>query len=344
MKRQEMPAARDPDPAAGSARDVAIARCRLHGSGERGVALIMVLWATALLTVIAASYAFETRTEALLSANLIDKAKAEAAAEAGVRRAIAGLLQKDDGGWKNDLSEKSLRFVDADVRIAVVSEHGRIDLNAAPDALIRQVAARALSGIAPRENVTADSITDSILDWRDADKTRRPNGAEDSDYRLAGKSYGAADQAFVSVSELSLVQGIPLDVYRELTKFFTVHTRASRVDTQAASLDVLLAIPGLNPDAVERYIQERESANDGVSQRVPLDLLAAGAGYLSRTRPTIYAILAEARVEGGAVARNGVVVRLARSRQSPYLVLAWLAESDHAFDVFDETSPQERVK
>lgn len=317
---------------------------RSLGGGQRGIALIMVLWAIALLTVIAASHAFETRTEALLSANLVDKAKAEAVAEAGVRRAIADLLQSEDSYFKNDLSEQSLRFADADLRIAVVSEHGRIDLNAAPDALIRQVAERALSAVTAAEGVTADGVADSILDWRDADKTKRPAGAEDPDYRIAGKSYGAADQAFVSVSELSLVQGIPLDVYRELSRYFTVHTRASRVDPQAASKEVLLAIPGLSPEAVERYIQDRELAGDGASSRVPLDLLAAGAGYLSRTRPTIYAVLAEARGPGGAVARSGVVVRLARSRQSPYLVLARLAESDHAFDVFGEANSSRQVK
>jgi general secretion pathway protein K len=296
----------------------------------------MVLWAVALLMVIAASYAFETRTEALLSANLVDKAKADAVAEAGVRRAIADLLQNNDSTFKNALTEKSLRFAGADLRIAVVSEHGRIDLNAAPDALIGQVAERALAEISPTEGISAESVSDSILDWRDADKTKRRAGAEDPDYRVAGKSYGAADQAFVSVSELSLVLGIPLDVYRELSKYFTVHTRASRVDPQAASKDVLLAIPGLSAEAVERYVQERELAEDGAAWPVPLDLLAAGAGYLSRTRPTIYAVLVEARVPGGAVARSGVVLRLARSRQSPYLILTRLAESDRAFDVFEE--------
>lgn len=301
---------------------------------ERGIALIMVLWAIALLAVIAASHAYETRTEALLSANLVDKAKAEAAAEAGVRRAIADLLQNNDSIFKSTRVEKSLRFGDAALRIAVVSEHGRIDLNAAPDALILQVAEHALAALSPAEGVTAESVADSILDWRDADKTRRPAGAEDPDYRIAGKSYGAADQAFVSVSELSLVQGIPVDVYRELSKYFTVHTRASRVDPQAASKDVLLAVPGLSPEAVERYVQERELAEETGTSRVPLDLLAAGAGYLSRTRPTIYAVTVEARVPGGAVARSGVVLRLARSRQSPYLVLSRLAESDHSFDIF----------
>jgi general secretion pathway protein K len=317
-------------------RDSAKVATRSQAKSERGIALIMVLWAVALLMVIAASYAFETRTEALLSANLVDKAKADAVAEAGVRRAIADLLQNNDSTFKNALTEKSLRFAGADLRIAVVSEHGRIDLNAAPDALIGQVAERALAEISPTEGISAESVSDSILDWRDADKTKRRAGAEDPDYRVAGKSYGAADQAFVSVSELSLVLGIPLDVYRELSKYFTVHTRASRVDPQAASKDVLLAIPGLSAEAVERYVQERELAEDGAASPVPLDLLAAGAGYLSRTRPTIYAVLVEARVPGGAVARSGVVLRLARSRQSPYLILTRLAESDRAFDVFEE--------
>jgi general secretion pathway protein K len=298
----------------------------------------MVLWGIALLTVIAASYAFETRTEALLSANFIDKAKAEAAAEAGVKRAIADLLQNTGSVFRSARSQKSLRFADADLRIAVVSEHGRIDLNAAPDALIVSVVERVLATLSLDESVTAESVADPILDWRDGDGTKRRSGAEDDEYRAAGKPYGAADQAFVSVSELSLVQGISLDVYRELAKYFTVHTRASRVDPQAASKDVLMAIPGLIPEAVEAYVEQRALAEDGAAPSVPLNLLAAGGRYLSRTRPTIYAVMAQARAPGGAVARSGMVLRLARSPQSPYLVLARLAESDHAFDIFEETN------
>ncbi len=294
----------------------------------------MVLWATALLTVIAASYAFETRTEALLSANLVDKAKAEAAAEAGVRRAIVGLLQSGDNDWRGERRFKTLTFADAELRIATISEHGRIDLNAAPDALVHAVSARALAGLSLPDAVSAEGIADAILDWRDADHVKRRFGAEDEDYEDAGRPYGAADQAFVSVSELSLVQGIPLEAYRQLKKYFTVHTRASRIDPQAASRDVLLAIPGLDSSAVERFLRERDSAADGGQARVPLNLLAAGASYLSRTRPTIYSILVEARVPGGAVARSGLVIRLARSRQAPYLTLARLTEADDAFDVF----------
>ena len=328
-------------PASIVAGAAALSGCHPAQPPQRGIALIMVLWGIALLTVIAASYAFETRTEALLSANFIDKAKAEAAAEAGVRRAIADMLQNTESIFRSSRTEKSLHFADADLRIAVVSEHGRIDLNAAPDALIVSVVEQVLADLSLGEAVTAESIADPILDWRDGDKTKRRSGAEDPDYRAAGKPYGAADQAFISVNELSLVQGIPLSIYRELVKYFTVHTRASRVDPQAASKDVLMAIPGLTPEAVEAYVQERDLAEEGTAPNVPLNLLAAGGRYLSRTRPTIYAVMAEARVPGGAVARSGVVLRLARSRQSPYLVLARLAESDHAFDIFTETdSPQ----
>ena len=57
-------------------------------SSQRGVALILVIWLTTLLTVVAASFAFSARTDALVVSNSIAMARAQAAADAGVARAV----------------------------------------------------------------------------------------------------------------------------------------------------------------------------------------------------------------------------------------------------------------
>ncbi len=56
--------------------------------GQRGLALVVVLWVLVLLSLIAASFTKTTRTEVNITRNLIDNAKAEALADAGVYRAI----------------------------------------------------------------------------------------------------------------------------------------------------------------------------------------------------------------------------------------------------------------
>ena len=64
-----------------------------HISRQRGIALVAVLWTVLLLSLIAANFLTQTRTDARITRNLIDNAEAEALADAGVYRAILGLLE-----------------------------------------------------------------------------------------------------------------------------------------------------------------------------------------------------------------------------------------------------------
>ncbi len=67
----------------------------LVNAWQRGLALVTVLWVPMLLALIAASFTRTTRTEINLTRNLIDNAKA--LADAGVYRAVYGLLAPDQG-------------------------------------------------------------------------------------------------------------------------------------------------------------------------------------------------------------------------------------------------------
>ncbi len=60
--------------------------------GQRGLALVTVLWVLMLLSLVAASFTLTTRTEINVTRNLIENAKAKALADAGVYRAILGSL------------------------------------------------------------------------------------------------------------------------------------------------------------------------------------------------------------------------------------------------------------
>src|SRR5688572_25743651 len=71
--------------------------------GQRGLALLAVLWLVTLLSVVAASFSATSRTETQLARNAVEKAKAEALADAGIYRALLGLLEPDpDRRWRTD--------------------------------------------------------------------------------------------------------------------------------------------------------------------------------------------------------------------------------------------------
>ena len=67
--------------------DASARRLALGASVDsRGIALIIVLWLTIMLTVIASGFAFSMRSEALSARNALSLAQARAAADGGVER------------------------------------------------------------------------------------------------------------------------------------------------------------------------------------------------------------------------------------------------------------------
>ena len=283
-----------------------------------GFALIIVLWSTALLAVIAGSFAFGMRLETSLTNNLIARAQGEALADAGIQRGILALLEPDTAlRWKADGSVHEVPFGAGTLRISIRAENGKIDLNRAPDELIR--------GLFRTIDDDADTaeLSDAVLDWRDRDSETRPNGAEDDEYTAAGRAYGARDGAFLSVGELSQVRGLDADVVRHLSEFVTVYSGRPRLDPLTASREALLAIPDIDEESVDRFLEEREvRAQEGLPF-TPIEQLASGRRYLATTKATVYTVEAEGRTTDGVVVNRTAVVRVSRSRKRPYLILSW---------------------
>src|SRR6185436_6514585 len=112
---------------------------RAPRSAQRGIALVLVIWLATLLTVVAASFAFSARTDALVIRNSISMARAEAAADAGVARAVWESYRIDNSPeqWRRDGAAHDMAFDDALVRVEMRDESARIDINTASDALLR---------------------------------------------------------------------------------------------------------------------------------------------------------------------------------------------------------------
>ena len=106
-------------------------------SGERGIALITVLWVLALLSVIALGLTVQTRSELQLARNLVDGARARALAEAGVFLAVPRLLDQNPATqWHADGEVHEFAYGGGRIRVTLQDEGGKIDINAAPDELL----------------------------------------------------------------------------------------------------------------------------------------------------------------------------------------------------------------
>ncbi|MGE3106669.1 MAG: type II secretion system minor pseudopilin GspK [Lysobacterales bacterium] len=101
------------------------------------------------------------------------------------------------------------------------------------------------------------SLSESVLDWIDADSTPHSRGAETLNYLLLDPPYRAANQAMVQVSELRLVRGIDARVYAALEPHVCALPTPSDININTASIPVLMALAdGLSESEARRIYNE----------------------------------------------------------------------------------------
>lgn len=99
---------------------------------QRGVALLLVLWALALLSLLLAGLAGWVQLENKQALWQRQHTRALLAAEAGVNLAVQALLDPlQRSRWVADGRALGLRFDDAQLTVSVRSERGKLDLNSA---------------------------------------------------------------------------------------------------------------------------------------------------------------------------------------------------------------------
>ena len=208
-------------------------------ASQRGIALVLALWLTILLTVIASGFAFSMRSEALATRNALSLAQARAAADGAIERAAYELQRpRLPDAWALDGVPHYWQDGDIAIKVVAVDEAARIDLNVAPDALLKSMLLS--QGL---DDEKATSIAAAIADWRDPDDFKRPSGAEEADYREAGLKYGPANGPFETVAEVGRVLGVSGDLYSRLSNLCTVYSRQPGINPLTASRDVLLTLP-----------------------------------------------------------------------------------------------------
>lgn len=283
---------------------------------ERGMALVLVMWVSVLLAVVAGSFIVERRTEWMIVHNSATLARAEAAANAGVYRGVMELYRTDAATdrWQKDGRPHEWSFDGVAVRIEIRDESAKIDINSAAEPLLRGL----LLSIGLQED-EASRILDAILDWRDPDALKRPNGAEEMDYRAAGLPYKPANANFQAIEELQLVLGMRPDIYRRLAPHITVYSRLPGINPPIASRQVLLAIPGVTPQIVDAYIAQREQA--AAEGQPPPPFPQAGA--LGAAGSMIATIRAEARMEDGITFAREASALLRPAPRRPVTFLSW---------------------
>jgi len=283
----------------------------------RGIALIAVLWLTVLVTVIASSFAYSMRGEALAARNTMSLAQARAAADGAVERMAFELMRPRTGPdlWNADGQPHAWKDGEIEITATATDESGRIDLNAATDPLLKGL----LQNVGGLDTEAAERVLEAILDWRDADDLRRPNGAEAPEYRAAGLKYVPANGPFESVGELRRVLGVTPALMAKVAGSLTVYSRQAGINVATAPRNVLLALPGITPEQVDAFLAARREA---LANRLPIPPLAQAQGYAGGPSPS-WRIRARAVLPDGVTFARDAVLRPRGDPRRPLIVFLW---------------------
>ena len=126
--------------------------------------------------------------------------------------------------------------------------------------------------------ISADSLVDAILDWRDADDEPRQNGAERAWYQ-GQQRFTPRNGPIADVRELARIRG--LDHLSALDSVFGVEP--GRIPVGRAPRAVLMALPGFTEELVDRIAELRER------RALPPDLLTLAGGLSPSARDSLAA-------------------------------------------------------
>ena len=262
--------------------------------GEKGFALLIVLWSLAFLGAICIGLAATSRRDMQLAENLRQAARAEAAADGATNQAIFRLVA---GEWSPSPAAHVIHIGGATVSVLIEDAAHLVNPNNAPVPLLAALLYQV--GADPQR---AQAIAAAIAAYRDQ------SGADSTpEYIAAGLPYGPARDDFRTVSELRLVVGMTPALYERLAPHLSVWK-----------------LPMVVPDPADPIVAAAyhdAGPNGGFSARFPAARWLRG--QTSRLDARITAIAAV----GGAQFSRVAEVQLRRMQGgppvSPYQIMAW---------------------
>lgn len=330
---------------------------------RRGFVLIAALWLLVALGAVGLNAGLQMRTERLAAANSLDRARAREAAFAGAEyarsRLTAALLDRAEelraqaasanrgrnqgrvqsvqrlfrnadpleDPWRDPggLVVSEMIFGDARFTLRLRDAQSVLNINAADEEMLLSFFSQGLAldfGLAER-------ITQAIADWRDPDDLPRPGGGEREEYLRAGAPVLPPNRGFADMDELRHVMGMTPEIFAAVLPYITLRGSGD-INVNAAPYPVLLAIPGMTPEAATELLRLREAGEFPTSRQQLFRMLpealtqqmdARGRSFENRVtfRTDQVEIISEGRVEGSPVSSR-VRLTVVRSDQGALVV------------------------
>ncbi len=204
---------------------------------NRGMALIMVLWITAALSIIVAGLGYAVRADVRQAAALRDSASARATG----RAAITLVLQELSAMNARQLDRPrhaSVTYGGVAIDVVALPLNGLVDINRAPAALLAALLQHA-GAMSPD---AAQNLAAALVQLRSA---RTPHGR---------------DSLFDAIEDLLEVPGVDYELYARLAPLITVNAGGGgQINPYAAPVPLLEVLAAGNDAAVAAFVGSRDS-------------------------------------------------------------------------------------
>lgn len=280
---------------------------------SRGAILVGVLWVLVFLAFLAVVLRLHM-TGVVASVRVTeDKAAARIVADAGLARAAALVLAGPEGGIGEllDQLQGSVETSTGRASLYMTNEALRVDVNTADEALV--VGVLRASGATPAQ---AAALASRIVERRGTQEVEE-DGAP-------GRSLTQRADAFQSVAELALVEGMPAELALAMERFSTVSSGLPGVRLHALDLGLLNAIPGIPAPVVAAI----EAARAGRLSRDELLALLASVEYHTSEKAISWRVRMEVELPSGYRETYEALVTISPEDDVAYRVIDWRRIAD----------------
>ena len=300
------------------------------------MALIVVLWAVALISAAMLGLAAILQRQLGQEVAALQNSRAALVAESGLQVALHPQIQPALAAEASRVLSSQLESgwgVKVGFEIDLRGEDGKINLNALAMG-DRELCRRILTNLLGSWDVnptTSSAFLDALLDFVDAD--RNPTGSNEAteDYLLAGLGPGPANEPLESLDQLEKVLGwaqvMEESREKDWRKKFTIYG-SGKLSLKSADADVIEAWLGLSPGAAANFVQNRMGADqvlgsqdDQMNVGLLGNLSAEAQGRINTGAEDLWRVTSTGRV--GEVKRTTVALI---SRNPPQIKARWTEE------------------
>ncbi len=253
---------------------------RPPNSSQKGIALLMVIWVLTFLTVMVLSFSLAVRSEVYSTLSFKEDMANKFLAEAGIERSIMEIFYRNTNKdqkivlegrevLKTDGTEYSGRAGKGYYSFSIKDESGKININYLSDNT-RIIFFNLLVNYGLSEE-QANTVADSVLDWKDEDELHRLSGAESDYYMSLPNPYKSKNSKFDTLEELLLVKGMTLEILygdgakkKGIANSLTIYSNTNVINIKSASIEVLMAIPGFTAELAEDIITLRDPEPENI--------------------------------------------------------------------------------